>query len=80
MDSAAGRLVQHPDLGIGQDGATFEPCTPNPPTNIIPTKIARLELSGRFPRGMRIPPLNIKMMLDSSPRKSIMLVRRLAVS
>ena len=31
--------------------------TPNPPTNITPTNIARLKLDGKSPMGMRIPPL-----------------------
>ena len=53
--------------------------TPNLPTHIIPTKIAWLELSGKLPSGLGIPPLNIKIMLESNPLKSIMLLRRLAV-
>ena len=53
--------------------------TPNLPTNITPTKIAWLKLSGKFPMGLGIPPLNIKIMLESNPLKSVMLVRRLAV-
>ena len=32
----------------------------NFPTNIIPAKIARLELSGKSPMDVRIPPLRIK--------------------
>ena len=31
--------------------------TPNLPTNIVPTNIAWLKLSGRSPMDMRIPPL-----------------------
>ena len=31
--------------------------TPNPPTNIVPTNIARLKLSGKSPMDMRSPPL-----------------------
>ena len=27
------------------------------PTNIVPTKLARLKLSGTFPMGLEIPPL-----------------------
>ena len=53
--------------------------TPNLPTNIIPTKIARLKLPGKSPMGMRIPPLIIQIMFESNPLKSIVLVRRLAV-
>ena len=32
-------------------------CTPNPSTNIVPTNNAWLELSGKSPMDMRIPPL-----------------------
>ena len=53
--------------------------TPNLPTNIIPTKIARLKLSGKSPTDMRIQPLIFKIMLESNPLKSIMLVGRLGV-
>ena len=53
--------------------------TPNLPTKIIPTKTAWLKLSGRFPMGLGIPPLNIKILLESNPLKSRILVRRLAV-
>ena len=38
-----------------------------------------LQLSGEFPMDLRIPPLNIKIMLESNPLNSIILVRRLAV-
>ena len=54
-------------------------CTPNLPTKIIPTKIRWLELSGKFLMGLRIPSLNIKIMLESNPLKSRILVRRSAV-
>ena len=40
---------------------------PNLPTKIIPAKICRLKISGRFPMDMRIQPLNIKTMLESNP-------------
>ena len=55
--------------------------TPNLPasTKIIPTKIARLKISGKFPVDMIIPPLTIKILLESNPRQSTILVRRLAV-
>ena len=53
--------------------------TPNLPTEIIPTKIPRLKLSGEFPADMRIPPLEIKILLESNPLKSRIFVRRLAV-
>ena len=32
---------------------------PNLPTEIIPSKTCRLDLSGKLPMDMRIPPLNI---------------------
>ena len=54
--------------------------TPNLPTNIIPTNIACLKLSGKSPMDMRILPLKIKIMLESNPLKSTMLVGRLAVT
>ena len=53
--------------------------TPNLPTKNLPTKIAGLKLSGKFPLDMRIPPLKIKNMLESTPLKSRILVWRLAV-
>ena len=54
--------------------------TPNPPTNIVPTNIAWVKLSGKFPMDMRIPPLYIKIVLESNPPKSTILVGRLAVA
>ena len=58
------------------------PCqrTPDLPAKIVPTKIRRLEISGKFPMDMRIPPLEIKIRLESNPLKSRILVRRLPVS
>ena len=55
------------------------PPTPSLPTNISPTKLAWLKLSGKFPMGLEIPPLNVKIVLESNPLKSIMLVGRLGV-
>ena len=55
------------------------PSTPNLPTKIIPTKMCRLRLCGKFPMGMRNPPLETKIPLESNPLKSRILVRRLAV-
>ena len=52
--------------------------TPNLPTKIIPTKIRRLKISGKFPMGLRIAPLGIKILLESNPLKPRILVRRLA--
>ena len=54
--------------------------TPNPPTNIVPTNIARLKLSGNFPMGLGIPPLKIKIALESNPLKPTMSVGGLGVS
>ena len=53
--------------------------SPNLPTKIMPTKIAWLKYSGKFPMDIRIPPLKIKILLESNPLKSRILVRRLAV-
>ena len=53
--------------------------TPNLPTNIIPTNIAWLKLSGKSPVCLGIPPLRIKIMFESNPLKSTMLVGRLGV-
>ena len=53
--------------------------TPNLPTSIVPTNIARLELSGKSPMGLEIPPLRIDIVLESNPPKSTMLVGRLGV-
>ena len=53
--------------------------TPNLPAEIIPTKIRWLETSGKFPMDTRIPPLRIKILLESYPPNSMILVRRLAV-
>ena len=47
--------------------------TSNLPNSMIPTKIARLRRSGKFPMGLGIPPLQFKIMLESSPLKSIIL-------
>ena len=53
--------------------------THNLPTKTIPTKIHLLKISGKILMGMRIPPLKLKIMLESNPLKSTTLVRRLAV-
>ena len=54
-------------------------CTPNLPTNMIHANMAGLKLSGRFPVDMRIPPLKMKIMFESNPLNSTMLVGRLGV-
>ena len=58
----------------------FSFLTPNLPTNIIPTNIAWVKSSGKSPMDMRIPPLTIKIMLESNPLKPAMLVGRSGVS
>ena len=68
-----------PDPGALNSCMHISPNTPNLPTNIVPTNIARLKLSGKLPRGLEIPPLRIKIVLESNPLKSTMLVARLAV-
>ena len=45
-----------------------------------PTNIAQLKLSEKSPMGLGVPPLEIKMMPESNPPKSTMLVGRLGVS
>ena len=50
------------------------------PTKNLPAKIAWLKLSRKFPMDVRIPPLKMKIMLESNPLKSRNLVRRLAVA
>ena len=54
-------------------------CTPNLPTNFVPTNIAWLKLSAKSPMDMRISTLTIKITLESNPQKSTMLVGGLAV-
>ena len=51
----------------------------NVPTNITPTNIARLKLSGKSPMGLGIPPLKIQIMFESNPPKLTMLAGRLGV-
>ena len=53
--------------------------TPNFSTNIVPTNIAWVKLSGKSPTGLGIPPRKIKIMLESNPPNSTMLVGRLGV-
>ena len=43
----------------------FGPRAPNLPAKSIPAKIAGLKLSGNSSMDMRIPPLRIKIMLES---------------
>ena len=44
--------------------------TPDLPTKMIPTKICRTNNSGKRSKGLRIPPLNIKIMFESNPHIS----------
>ena len=48
--------------------------TPNLPTKSLPAKIRWLKSSGKFPTGLGIPPLKLKIMFESSPLKSRILV------
>ena len=68
-------------LTVPQGGACRHSlqATPNLPTKIVPTKIRWLKTSGEFPMDMIISPLNMKILLQSNPLKSRILVRRLAV-
>ena len=59
-------------------GGSLGCVTPNLPTKIIPAKIARLELSGEFPMGLKMPTLKNKIALESNSLKSTTLLRRLA--
>ena len=62
--------------------ASGEPLLPLPAPNLpeIPAKTCLLKASGKFHMDMKIPTLNIKILLESNPLKSRILVRRLAVS
>ena len=42
----------------------------NSVTQIVPARIAWLRLSGKYPVGLGIPPLEVKNLLDSNPPKS----------
>ena len=46
-------VVYEHSIMLGQHLITY---TPNLPTNVTPTNIARLRLSGKSPMDMRIPP------------------------
>ena len=76
-----------PWFGIGRRGrfesalaSRTEQHTPNLPTKMIPAKTPWLKLVGKFPMDMGIPPHNIKILLESNPLKSRILVRGLAVA
>ena len=47
---AGSRIKRFGSVRFGRFGFVFLPVTPNPPTNIVPTKIARVKLSGEIPR------------------------------
>ena len=67
-----------PRAGRGRPGLPGR-TTPNLPTNIVPTNIAGVRLYGKSPMGLGISPLSMKIMLESNPLKSTMLVGRLGV-
>ena len=71
-----------PRLGAASSPASVyrHACTPNLPIKNFPAEICRLKTSGKFPVDMRIPSLKIKILLGSTPLKSRILVRRLAVA
>ena len=52
----------------------------NLPAKNLPAKIRWLNIFWEFPAGLGIPPLEIQIMLESSPLKSRILVQRLAAS
>ena len=52
--------------------------TANLRTKILPTKIRWLKTSGKFPMDLRIQFLKFRILLESNPWKSRILVRRLA--
>ena len=71
----------HLGLGVGVHIETRMPpsaLAPNLPNKTIPTKICRLTISRKSLIDMGIPPLEIKMLLESNPLKSRILVQRLA--
>ena len=70
--------VCHDHVLISETSAEGKRHTPYLPTKIIPTKTFWLKVSGNFPKDLRIPPLKIKILLESNPLKSRILVRRLA--
>ena len=79
----------HQDVGVSPPACLEGPwlaratpllrAMPNLPTTIIPDKIRWLKASGKSPMDMRISPLEIKILLQSNPLKSRILVQRLAV-
>ena len=84
------RLAAHPDVVVhpvdvdlaepgGKPRQESASGMPNLTTKIIPTKVCWPNISGKSPMDMIIPPLNIKIMLESNPLKSRSLVWRLAV-
>ena len=84
--SYSGETGDHPGLRerraparTGPAAAAFRRFTPSLPTKIVPTKICRLNISRKSSVDLGIPPLRIKILLESNPLKSRILVRRLAV-
>ena len=72
------RVRRYARMHTGGGTQGFED-TPNLPTKIIPAKIRCLRLTGKSPTDLRIPPHEVKILLESNPLKSGILVRRLAV-
>ena len=67
---------------VAWDEWLLRSCTYVSPISLLtlhPTNIAWLKLSGKSPMDMSMPPLWIKIMLESNPLKSTMLVGRLGV-
>ena len=68
------RASQNPSATLPRTDRTASLHTKHPQT-----MIRRLKLSGKFPMGLGVPPLRIKIRLNSNPLESRILVRRLAV-
>ena len=66
------RPAHTPDLSL-----QLQPSAPtsNLPTKIIPTKIAWLKILRKSPMDIRIPPRKFKIMLESTPLRSRILVQ-----
>ena len=76
---ALGQVVPGRGRTRSDERIHLNPPTPNLPTNIAPTNIAWLKLSGKSPMGLGISPLKFKIVLESNPLKPTMLVGRLGV-
>ena len=76
---SSNRLATLPAFTMAQ-GLVPCKCTPNLPTTTLPTKVRWLNKSGRLPMDMIIPPLWLKIQLESNPLKSRIVVQILAVN